>query len=226
VGIELVGLLAITAALLLVLLLRPATTRERGGRVLAFLGILALPTLAFAVGFNAHVERSKKREFCLSCHIMEPYGKSLAIDDDEYVPASHVQNNRVHRDEACFTCHTTYALYGDIKAKIGGLRHIAVNYLGAPPDTIRLYRPYNNRECLHCHGSSRSFVEAGRPRPSSGSASAMSPRAAARFTASPSTRTSGSVRCVAPIAGSPVIAIGCAAIFRCWRAGCASRPAR
>jgi nitrate/TMAO reductase-like tetraheme cytochrome c subunit len=100
-------------------------TRERGGRVLAFLGILALPSLAFAVGFNAHVERSKKREFCLSCHIMEPYGKSLAIDDEEYVPASHVQNNRVHRDEACFTCHTTYALYGDIKAKIGGLRHIA-----------------------------------------------------------------------------------------------------
>ena len=153
-GIELVGLLAITAALLLALLLRPAMTRERGGRVLAFLGILALPTLAFAVGFNAHVERSKKREFCLSCHIMEPYGKSLAIDDEEYVPAGHVQNNRVHRDEAC---HTTYALYGDIKAKIGGLRHIAVNYLGAPPDTIRLYRPYNNRECLHCHEGARSF---------------------------------------------------------------------
>jgi len=157
VGIELVGLLAITAALLLALLLRPGMTRERGGRVLAFLGILLLPSLAFAVGFSAHVERSKKREFCLSCHIMEPYGKSLAIDDDEYVPASHVQNNRVHRDEACFTCHTTYALYGDIKAKIGGLRHIAVNYLGAPPDTIRLYKPYNNRECLHCHGGARSF---------------------------------------------------------------------
>ena len=156
-GIELVGLLAITAALLSALFLRPAMTRERGGRVLAFLGILALPVLAFAVGFNAHVERSKKREFCLSCHIMEPYGRSLAIDDDEYVPAGHVQNNRVHRDEACFTCHTTYALYGDIKAKIGGLRHIAVNYLGAPPDTIRLYRPYNNRECLHCHGGARSF---------------------------------------------------------------------
>jgi len=157
VGIELVGLLAITAALLLALLLRPGMTRERGGRALAFLGILLLPSLAFAVGFSAHVERSKKREFCLSCHIMEPYGKSLAIDDDEYVPASHVQNNRVHRDEACFTCHTTYALYGDIKAKLGGLRHIAVNYLGAPPDTIRLYRPYNNRECLHCHEGARSF---------------------------------------------------------------------
>ena len=156
-GIELVGLLAITAALLLALLLRPGMTRERGGRALAFLGILLLPSLAFAVGFSAHVERSKKREFCLSCHIMEPYGKSLAIDDDEYVPASHVQNNRVHRDEACFTCHTTYALYGDIKAKIGGLRHIAVNYLGAPPDTIRLYKPYNNRECLHCHEGARSF---------------------------------------------------------------------
>jgi hypothetical protein len=68
-----------------------------------------------------------------------------------------VQNNRVHRDEACFTCHTTYALYGDIKAKIGGLRHIAVNYLGAPAGHDRLYKPYNNRECLHCHEGARSF---------------------------------------------------------------------
>jgi cytochrome c-type protein NapC len=156
-SLELVGLLTVAFALLLILIVRPSITRDRGGRVLAFLGIFAIPTLAFAVGFNAHVERSKRTEFCLTCHIMEPYGRSLKIDDSEYVPASHVQNNRVNRDEACFTCHTTYALYGDIKAKIGGLRHIAVNYLGVAPDTIQLYKPYNNRECLHCHNGSRSF---------------------------------------------------------------------
>jgi nitrate/TMAO reductase-like tetraheme cytochrome c subunit len=154
---ELGSLLAVASVLLIVLAVRPTLTRDRGGRILAFLGLLVLPSLALAIGFGEHVERSKRTDFCLSCHIMEPYGKSLKIDDSEYVPASHVQNNRVNRDEACFTCHTTYALYGDMKAKIGGLRHIAINYFGTKPDTIKLYEPYNNRECLHCHNGARSF---------------------------------------------------------------------
>ncbi len=156
-SLELIGLLSVSGALLLAFLVLPGITRDRGGRILAFLSLFALPSLALAVGFGAHVERSKRTEFCLSCHIMEPYGQSLRIDDSEYVPAGHFQNARVDRDEACFSCHTTYALYGDLKAKIGGLRHLAVNYLGAPPDTIRLYKPYNNRECLHCHAGARSF---------------------------------------------------------------------
>lgn len=156
-SLELVGLLAVAATLLLAFIVRPSITRDRGGRALAFLALFILPSLALAVGFGAHVEQSKRTEFCLSCHIMEPYGKSLRIDDSEYLPAGHVQNNRVDRDEACFTCHTTYALYGDLKAKLGGLRHIAINYLGTLPDTIKLYEPYNNRECLHCHGGGRSF---------------------------------------------------------------------
>lgn len=154
---ELVGLLGVAAVLLLVLVVRPGITRDRNGRILAFVGLCALPTLALAAGFNAHVEQSKSTNFCLSCHVMEPYGRSLKIDDSEYVPASHYQNNRLDRGKACFTCHTTYAMYGDIKAKIGGLRHIAVNYFGALPDTIKLYQPYNNRECLHCHNGARSF---------------------------------------------------------------------
>jgi len=159
VGIELVGLLAITAALLLALLLRPGMTRERGGRALAFLGILLLPSLAFAVGFSAHVERSKKREFCLSCHIMEPYGKSLRVDDASALPAAHFQNRRIDTEHACFTCHTNYTMFGDVKAKMTGLKHVYINYLGEKPKKIELYEPYNNRECLHCHAGARSFEE-------------------------------------------------------------------
>ena len=156
-SLELVGLLAVAAVLLLSFVVRPGITRDRGGRILAFLALFVLPSLALVVGFDAHVEKSKRTEFCLSCHTMEPYGKSLKIDDSEYIPASHVQNNRVVADEACFTCHTTYAMYGDVKAKLGGLRHMAINYFGTQPDTIKLYEPYNNRECLHCHAGARSF---------------------------------------------------------------------
>jgi hypothetical protein len=54
-----------------------------------------------------------------------------------------------------------YAMFGGMKAKIGGLRHIYVYYLGKPPQPadIKLYEPYHNRECLHCHAGARSFEE-------------------------------------------------------------------
>ncbi len=155
--LELAGLLAVAVVLLLVFVARPGITRDRGGRILAFVAVFLLPSLALAVGFQAHMEKSKRTEFCLSCHVMEPYGRSLRIDDSEYVPAGHVQDHRIDPDKACFTCHTSYAMYGDLKAKLGGLRHLAVNYLGQRPDTIKLYEPYNNRECLHCHGGARGF---------------------------------------------------------------------
>jgi nitrate/TMAO reductase-like tetraheme cytochrome c subunit len=139
---------------------RPAITVPRGGKILAFLGLFIFPVLAGMLGFENHFERSKEMRFCLSCHVMEPYGKSLYVDDKAYIPAAHFQNNRVPRDEACYTCHTDYTLYtGGIKAKIRGLHHIYAQYLGTVSQPIQLYQPFNNRECLHCHAGARSFEE-------------------------------------------------------------------
>ncbi len=149
----------VTIALAALVALRPALTAARGGKVLAFLALLVLPLAMTALGVSAHVERSKSTEFCLSCHVMEPYGKSLRVDDASFVPASHYQNNRVPRDKACFTCHTDYTMFGDAKAKLRGLRHVYVYYLAGAPEKIALYEPYNNRECLHCHAGARSFEE-------------------------------------------------------------------
>jgi hypothetical protein len=58
-------------------------------------------------------------------------------------------------DEACYTCHTNYAMFGGFRAKIHGLKHVFVHSLGTPPppEAIKLYDPYDNRECLHCHES-------------------------------------------------------------------------
>lgn len=148
-----------TVAFIALLVLRPALVQARGGKILAFLSLFLLPVLATGLGTSAQMEHSKTTRFCLSCHAMEPYGRSLRVDDPSYVPARHFQNNRVPRDEACFTCHTNYTLFGDSKAKLRGLRHVYVNYLGTIPKQIRLYEPYNNRECLHCHGGARSFEE-------------------------------------------------------------------
>lgn len=158
-GETLAVLILITIALIALLVLRPSLTAARGGRILAFLGFLVLPVLATAMGLSTHLEHSKSTEFCLSCHVMEPYGKSLQVDDPAAVPAHHFQNNLVPREKACFTCHTDYTLFGDVNAKLRGARHAYVYYLGKLPEKIELYEPYNNRECLHCHAGARSFEE-------------------------------------------------------------------
>lgn len=155
----LVAVVVVAIALIALVVLRPSLTAARGGKVLAFLAFLVLPVLATAMGLSAHMEHSKSTEFCLSCHVMKPYGQSLHVDDEAWLPAQHFQNNRVPRDRACFTCHTDYTLFGDAKAKLRGLRHVYVYYLGDIPEKIELYEPYNNRECLHCHAGARSFEE-------------------------------------------------------------------
>src|SRR5271169_3804747 len=124
----LVFLLSLT--LVVLLFVRPALTARREGKILAFIALFLLPVLCSAVGFSAHMERTKTTAFCLSCHIMEPYGQSLYVDDVKYIPAAHFQNHRVPADEACYTCHTDYALYGGLQAKWRGLHHVYVEYLG------------------------------------------------------------------------------------------------
>lgn len=145
--------------LLAILVMRPGLTGTRGGKILAFVAFLILPLLAGGMGASTHLEHSKSTEFCTSCHIMEDYGLSLKIDDRSFIPAVHYQNNQVPRAQACYTCHTDYAMYGDLRAKMRGLRHVYAQYLGTPSQPVKLYEPYNNRECLHCHQGARSFEE-------------------------------------------------------------------
>jgi cytochrome c-type protein NapC len=92
---------------------------------------------------------------------MGDYGKSLLVDDPNALPAQHFQNHRVPAESACYTCHTDYAMFGGLRSKIRGLRHVYVQYLGTipKPEEIALYEPYNNRECLHCHDGGRKFLE-------------------------------------------------------------------
>jgi cytochrome c-type protein NapC len=156
----LILLLVASLLLLLPLLLHPALTLRRAGRVFAFVAIVVVPVAAGFAGLHEHVERTKTVAFCTSCHVMQPYGRSLHADDVDHLAAQHWQYARVPRETACFACHTDYTLYGDYKAKLRGLRHVWVQYIGTIPSTIHLYRAYNNRECLHCHDGARSFVEA------------------------------------------------------------------
>jgi len=157
----LIATIITTIGLILLLVFRPSLTRMRSGKILAFIALFLFPVIAGIAGTSQHIESSKTTAFCLSCHVMDKYGASLHIDDRSYIPAVHYQNNFVPRDNACFTCHTNYTMYGDYKAKLRGLRHVYVQYFGKvpAPEDIKLYTPYNNRECLHCHAGARSFEE-------------------------------------------------------------------
>ncbi len=151
----------IVVALAILVATRAELTRVRGGKILAFLTLFILPVVAVALGYSEHMERATSTQFCLSCHVMNDFGRSLYVDDPSYIPAKHFQNNLVPRDHACYTCHTDYTMFGTLHAKVRGLRHIYVQYFGKVPlpAAIKLYSPFNNRECLHCHAGMRAFDE-------------------------------------------------------------------
>lgn len=151
----------VAAALALFLAVRTDWTRSREGKILAFLALAIFPGAAMTVGFLEHMDRAQSTEFCLSCHVMTSYGQSLRIDDPGYIPAQHFQNNRIPRERACYACHTDYTMFGDVGAKLRGMRHLQVQYFGRipKPEAIKLYEPYQNRECLHCHLGARRFED-------------------------------------------------------------------
>ena len=153
--------IAVTAAIVLLVGIRTHWTRSREGKILAFIALCVLPVASVWGGFSEQMERAESTQFCLSCHVMTNFGRSLYVDDPSYIPALHFQNNRVPRDRACYTCHTDYAMFGTVRAKLRGLRHLQVQYFGTipKPEEIKLYQPYNNRECLHCHLGARRFEE-------------------------------------------------------------------
>ena len=141
---------------------RARITRSQEGKILAFLVLLVGPVAATWSGFSAQMKNATSTGFCLSCHVMSEHGRSLRVDDPSYLAARHFQNHLVPPDRACYTCHTDYAMFGTLTAKIRGARHLAVQYFGTipRPGQIKLYQPYNNRECLHCHSGARRFEEA------------------------------------------------------------------
>ena len=67
--------------------LRPAITAIARGQDARVCGMFLLPARCCAcLGTIEHIERSKQTRFCLCCHIMEPHGKSLYVDDQHTCP--------------------------------------------------------------------------------------------------------------------------------------------
>jgi cytochrome c-type protein NapC len=129
------------------------------GRVVLLVGVLVLPVLLSAGNISYGFHQSSTTGFCLSCHEMRDHGKSLFVDNRQALAAVHYQNRLVDRETVCYSCHKDYAMFGDVTAKLNGLRHVWAHYIAGVPKKIELYKPYPNSNCLHCHDDMRRFVE-------------------------------------------------------------------
>jgi cytochrome c-type protein NapC len=155
-GVAIVGLLLFCAG---------ALAGQTVGRLVLLVGLVALPLLVSAANISYGVHQSSSTAFCLSCHEMQRQGMSLFVDNKQALAAVHYQNRLVDRDVACYSCHKDYAMFGNVKAKLNGLRHVWAHYIAGVPKKIALYQPYPNSNCLHCHDDGRPFVEAEAHRP-------------------------------------------------------------
>jgi cytochrome c-type protein NapC len=153
----LIALIGLAMLLAVILLLRPTVVASAGGKILAFVALLLLPAFCVGGGMSAHLLHSEQTHFCVSCHVMEPYGQSLYVDDPSHIPAAHFQNHRVPADSACYACHADYTIYGPLKDKLAGVRRIYMRYIGTPPPQITVRGGYKNGQCLRCHGGARNF---------------------------------------------------------------------
>ena len=151
--------IALSVVLAAVFLIRPSLTSAAGWKIVAFIGLCVLPALCIVGGMNTHVQRSEQTRFCISCHVMIPYGQSLYVDDPTHIPAQHFQNHRVPVDMACYSCHADYSIYGPLKDKMQGLTRIYLQYVSTPPNPITIPGGFQNAQCLHCHLGARDFEE-------------------------------------------------------------------
>jgi len=155
-------IVAIAAGILIVVLLHAGTNTlaaHRNGRVVLLVGLAGLPLLLSAGNLSYGVAESSQTRFCLSCHEMQRHGQSLFVDNRQALAAVHYQNRLIDRDTTCYSCHKDYAMFGDVKAKLNGLRHVWAHYVRGVPAKIALYEPFPNANCLHCHDDSRAFLE-------------------------------------------------------------------
>ena len=142
-----------------------ALASQTVGRLVLLVGLVALPLLLSVGNISYGVHESSTTRFCLSCHEMQRHGRSLFVDSKQALAAVHYQNRLVDREAVCYACHKDYAMFGDVKAKLNGLRHVWAHYVTGVPKKITLYQPYPNSNCLHCHDDARRFVEGVAHRP-------------------------------------------------------------
>jgi len=140
-----------------------ALIRARVPQPLVLAGVL-LPLGAYGFGALLVVEDSKEVAFCGSCHVMTPIVESLKADDGS-LASIHFISGRVPHDEACYTCHSGYGIWGGVSAKRAGIMHMVHTVNGNYDLPLKLNGRFDIKSCLNCHAQAERFraVEAHQP---------------------------------------------------------------
>ncbi|HMI84309.1 MAG TPA: NapC/NirT family cytochrome c [Polyangiaceae bacterium] len=123
------------------------------------LGLGVFPLGVATAGNAAGFEATKERKFCGSCHVMVPHASDSNDLKSTSLASRHARNN-LFGEQNCYVCHADYGMFGTILTKLGGMRHVyeyVTRYrnvsLEAAKETIHLYKPYPNSNCMQCHST-------------------------------------------------------------------------
>jgi hypothetical protein len=87
---------------------------------------------------------------------MTPIVASLQKEGDS-LAATHYQRGLVSHEQACFTCHSGYGIWGTLDAKLAGVRHMLKTATRSYTFPIEHHGPFDIDSCLNCHARAATF---------------------------------------------------------------------
>jgi cytochrome c-type protein NapC len=152
------GCAAVSAVLVLWYLIRRPPL-DRATKLLLLCGIGVFPIATAMTANYADFEATKNRTFCGSCHVMKPYQLDSENPMSSSLAARHARNEQFGHDN-CYACHADYGMFGTVKTKMGGMRHVYLylteyrtQTLDEARKTIHIRKPFQNATCMRCHST-------------------------------------------------------------------------
>jgi len=137
-----------------------ALVRGRLPDALSYPVLMALPIFAYVLGDLHVLEESKHVEFCGSCHqTMSPLVEAMRNDGDT-LAAIHFRTGAVPHESACYRCHGGYGIWGGVRAKSAGLRHMLHTVTGNYEYPLKKVGTFDISSCLDCHAQAVPFRDA------------------------------------------------------------------
>jgi nitrate/TMAO reductase-like tetraheme cytochrome c subunit len=123
-------------------------------RGLLVTSVILLPIFSVSTGMVLVFARAERVEFCGSCHrALKPYVEEMTNPRSEGLAAIHYRNQFIASNQ-CYECHTSYGLFGTVKAKLQGIQQVVRYYTNAYELPLEMWKPYSNEDCLKCHSQS------------------------------------------------------------------------
>jgi nitrate/TMAO reductase-like tetraheme cytochrome c subunit len=126
-------------------------------KIVLFFVLIVFPAILAGATATTSFHNAQTKEFCSSCHVMTPWYADMTDPKSESLASLHFRRRWIQQEQ-CYTCHADYVFMGTMKAKMKGMRHVIAYYVG-DRDNIKLYEPFPNENCMHCHGEAAAFRE-------------------------------------------------------------------